>query len=188
MARPGGGRMAEDHRKQNVSRTWRASPSGISACFPENPTGRLLRNHSRFHGAISADRAGLFRADGEREFSCVRFWGTVRQRRFAQRSRPRMGKAPGCFRVTGRLLPRGDDRMPGTRTTSAKRWKRIPAIGKNACAIYKRIRLIYTTHMGKNGRGSIRCRIGRAKPSPVGGERMRRRQLASNRIFIRKRN
>ena len=65
MVRPGGGRMAEDHRKQNVSRTWRASPSGISACFPENPTGRLLRNHSRFHGVVSADPAGLFRAEGE---------------------------------------------------------------------------------------------------------------------------
>ena len=80
-----------------------------------------------------------------------------------------------CSALTGRLLPRGDDRMPGTRTTSAKRWKRIPAIGKNACAIYKRMRLFYTTHMGKNGRGSIRCRIGRAKPSPAGSERMRLR-------------
>jgi len=56
--------MAEDHRKQNVSWAWRASPSGISACFPENPAGRLLRNRLRFYGAVSADQAGLFRADG----------------------------------------------------------------------------------------------------------------------------
>ena len=59
-----GGRMTEGNRKQKRSRARQASPSGISACFPENPTGRLLRNHSRFHGAVSADRAGLFRADG----------------------------------------------------------------------------------------------------------------------------
>ncbi len=186
MVRPGGGRMAEDHRKQNVSRTWRASPSGISACFPENPTGRLLRNHSRFHGVVSADPAGLFRAEGELR----QILGDGSAKVFCAKSPAAHGKGPppGCFRVTGRLSPWGDDRMPGTRTASAKRWKRIPAIGKNACAIYKRIRLIYTTHMGKNGRGSIRRRIGRAKPSPVGGERMRRRQIASNRIFIRKRN
>lgn len=151
MARPAGGRMAEGHRKQKGSWAWRASPSGISACFPENPAGRLLRNRLRFYGAVSADQAGLFRADGP-------------------------AFAPGR-RQDARLRP-----------LQPKKWKQIPAIGKNACAIYKRIRLIYTTHMGKNGRGSIRCRIGRAKPSPVGGERMRRRQLASNRIFIRKRN
>ena len=56
--------MAEGHRKQKGSWAWRASPSGISACFPENPVGRLLRNRLRFYGAVSADQAGLFRADG----------------------------------------------------------------------------------------------------------------------------
>lgn len=178
-----GGRMTEGNRKQKRSRARQASV-GDQRLFLKIPAVRFLRNHSRFYGAVSAARAGLFRADGAASAPGGRLRkGVLRKDPIRAWERP-----PGCFRVTDRLLPLKDDRIPGTRTASAKRWKRIPAIGKNACAIYKRIRLIYTTHMGKNGRGSIRCRIGRAKPSPVGGERMRCRQIASNRIFIRKRN
>lgn len=183
MAPPGGGRMAEGHRKQKGSRARRASPSGISGCSGKFPPVVFLETIRAFMGpsaqigqvcsALTANGSSAASAPGRRF------------RKGVLRKDPGRAweRTPGCFRVTGRLLHRGDDRIPGTRTASAKRWKRIPAIGKTACAIYKRMRLIYTTHMGKNGRGSIRCRIGRAKPSPVGGERMRCRQLASNRIF-----
>lgn len=188
MARPGGVRMAEGHRKQNVSRTWRASPSGISACFPENPPVVCSETIRAFMGSSAQIRQVCSALTANGSSAASDSGGRFRKGVLRKDPGRAWERTPGCFRVTGRLLPRGDDRMPGTRTTSAKRWKRIPAIGKNACAIYKRIRLIYTTHMGKNGRGSIRCRIGRAKPSPVGGERMRRWQLTSNRIFIQERN
>lgn len=117
MVRPGGVRMAEGHRKQKGSWAWRASPSGISACFPENPTGHLLRNHSRFHGAVSADRAGLFRADGELhqilgDGSAKAFYAKIPA---AHEKGP-----PAAFALTGRLLPQADDRMPGLGRFSQK--------------------------------------------------------------------
>ena len=130
MARPAGGRMAEGHRKQKGSWAWRASPSGISACFPENPAGRLLRNHSRFHGVVSADPAGLFRADGEREFSCVRFWGTVPQRRFAQRSRPRMGKDPRLLSRDGPAFAPGRRQDARLRPLQPKSGNKFRPLGK----------------------------------------------------------
>ena len=85
--------MAEGHRKQKGSRTWRASPSGISACFPENPAGRLLRNRLRFYGAVSADQAGLFRADGP---------ALAPGRRQDARLRPLQPKGGNKFRPLGK--------------------------------------------------------------------------------------
>ena len=55
--------MTEGNRKQKRSRARQASV-GDQRLFLKIPAGRFLRNHSRFHGAVSADRAGLFRTDG----------------------------------------------------------------------------------------------------------------------------
>ena len=53
--------MTEGNRKQKRSRARQASV-GDQRLFLKIPAGRFLRNHSRFYGAVSAARAGLFRA------------------------------------------------------------------------------------------------------------------------------
>ena len=56
--------MTEGNRKQKRFRARQASV-GDQRLFLKIPAGRFLRNHSRFYGAVSADPAGLFRAEGE---------------------------------------------------------------------------------------------------------------------------
>ena len=104
-----GGRMTEGNRKQKRFRARQASV-GDQRLFLKIPAGRFLRNHSRFYGAVSADPAGLFRSEGELR----QILGDGSAKVFCAKILAAHGKGPpGCFRVTGRLLPRGDDRMPG---------------------------------------------------------------------------
>lgn len=120
MARPGGVRMAEGHRKQNVSRTWRASPSGISACFPENPPVVCSETIRAFMGSSAQIRLVCSALTANGSSAASDSGGRFRKGVLRKDPGRAWERTPGCFRVTGRLLPRGDDRMPGLGRFSQK--------------------------------------------------------------------